>query len=67
MKRQYDVPLWHKHLLTLDEACAVFGLSQHKIRELTDKAESKCLLWCGSKRLIKRELFGRYLDTLHVI
>ena len=36
MKEEKNVPVWEKVLLTVNEAAEYFGISAHKIRELTD-------------------------------
>ena len=36
----YNVPLWEKVMLTIDEAAAYTGVGSRKIRQLTD-----CLLY----------------------
>ena len=55
------VPLWEKANLTLEEASMYFGIGQNKIRELTNSDNCPYVIWCGSKRLIKRKLFAEYL------
>ena len=53
----YNVPLWEKVMLTIDEAAAYTGVGSRKIRQLTDNERCPFVLWNGSKRLIKREEF----------
>ena len=65
MKR--EIPLWEKSNLTLDEASAYFGIGINKLRELTDERNCRFVLWCGSKRLIKRELLDEYLAKTYSI
>ena len=60
MKR--EVPIWEKANLTLEEASAYFNIGINKLRELSDQDDCKFVLWCGSKRLIKRKLLEEYLD-----
>lgn len=36
MKEEKNVPVWEKVLLTVSEASEYYGISAHKIRELTD-------------------------------
>lgn len=63
-----SVPVWHKANLTLEEASAYYGIGINTLRELTDRDEcQKYILWVGRKRLIKREPFARYLETLYTI
>ena len=56
------VPIWEKITLSLEEASAYFGIGLNKLREITNKEECEhCILWVGKKRMIKRELFEKYL------
>lgn len=61
MKRQ-TVPLWKKACLTLEESSQYFGIGINKIRELTNGDDCEFVLWVGTKRLIKREAFEKYLN-----
>lgn len=61
------VPISEKANLTLEEAAAYFNMGKDKIRELTDEKNCTCVLWNGSKRLIKRKPFEEYLYTLYSI
>lgn len=62
-----EVPISEKCLLTLTEAAAYFNIGEKKLKELTDEDNCPYVLFCGSKRLIKRERFQRYLDKLFSI
>lgn len=62
-----DVPIWEKSYLTLEEAAAYFGIGINKLRELTDDKNCRCVLWCGSKRLIKRKAMDEYLERMYSI
>lgn len=62
-----NVPVWEKSNLTIEEAAAYFGIGQNKLRELTSDDNCSFVLWCGSKRLIKRKAFERYLENMYSI
>lgn len=62
-----NVPVWEKSNLTIEEAAAYFGIGQNKLRELTSDNNCSFVLWCGSKRLIKRKAFERYLENMYSI
>lgn len=62
-----NVPVWEKSNLTIEEAAAYFGIGQNKLRELTSDDNCNFVLWCGSKRLIKRKAFERYLENMYSI
>lgn len=58
-----DVPIWEKANLTFEEAAAYFGIGINKLRDLTSGDTCPFVLWVGSKRLIKRRMFEKYLET----
>jgi len=64
---KYEVPIWEKSNLTMEEAAAYFGIGQNKLRELTSDENCKFVLWVGTKRLIKRCLFEKYLEQAYSI
>lgn len=55
------VPLYAKLLLTLEEMAAYSGIGINKLRELSDEPACKFVLFVGTKRLLKRELFEEYI------
>ena len=61
------MPIYEKANLTLDEAAAYFNIGTGKLRELTDSCACPFVLWVGSKRLIKRKKFEKYLDNIFSI
>ena len=64
---KYDVPIWNKANLTIEEAAAYFGIGMNKLRELTEDEQCKFVLFVGTKRLIKRRLFEQYLEQAYSI
>lgn len=64
---RHEVPIWEKSNLTLDEAAAYYGIGINKLRELTNDEKCDFVLWCGSKRLIKRKKLDEYLDKQYSI
>lgn len=63
-----EVPIWQKANLTLEEAAAYYNIGMQRLRELTSRKETNnCVLFVGSKRLIKRKLFDQYIETLEMI
>lgn len=58
-----DVPIWEKSNLTLEEAAAYSGIGTTKLRQLTDEENCNFVLWNGNKRLIKRKLLDKYLES----
>jgi excisionase family DNA binding protein len=67
VQMEKKVPIWEKANLTIEEASDYFGIGVNKIREITDNPKCECVLWVGTKRLIKRRKFEKYLDDLFSI
>ena len=68
MRSYTNVPIWEKSNLTLEEAAAYYNIGINKLRELTNTEEcEKYVLWVGTKRLIKRRLFDKYLSEAYSI
>ena len=59
---KYVVPIWEKANLTFEESAAYVGIGINKLRDLTSNDNCPYVLWIGSKRLIKRRAFERYLE-----
>ena len=59
--RSYQVPIWHKATLSMEEAMAYTGIGRDKLREMTNREDCPFILWNGSKRLIKRRAFDEYI------
>lgn len=58
-----EVPICEKSNLTLEEAAAYFNIGTAKLRQLSDEENCNFVLWNGSKRLIKRKLLEKYLES----
>lgn len=57
-----EVPIWQKQNLTIEEAAAYSNIGINKLYALADMPDCKFVLRVGSKRLIKRKLFDKYID-----
>lgn len=64
---KYEVPIYEKSNLTLDEAAAYFNIGVNKLRELTESKNCSFVLWVGNKRLIKRRKLDEYLEKTYSI
>lgn len=67
MHLKYEVPLWHKSNLTIDEAVAYTGIGRDKLREMTNREDCPFVLWIGNKRLIKRKVFDDYIAKMYSV
>ena len=50
---KYEVPIWEKYCLTLDEAAAYFGIGINKLREMTDEPNCQFVIFNGSKKALR--------------
>ncbi|MBA4700285.1 MAG: helix-turn-helix domain-containing protein [Ruminococcus sp.] len=64
MKRK-EVPIWEKSNLTVEEAAAYSGIGINKLKEITSSEKCEFVLWIGTKRLIKRRLFDKYIERCY--
>lgn len=61
------VPIWEKANLSMEEAAAYFGIGINKLREMTNEDNCPYVLWNGSKRMIKRRAFEKFLEAAYSI
>ena len=64
--RKIEVPIWEKMNLTMEEAAALFGIGQNKLRELV-KEQNTYTLDIGTKKMIKRKQFEKFLENVTVL
>lgn len=62
---RYDVPIWEKSNLTLDEAAAYTGIGVVRLREIFNDDNCEFVLWVGSKRLLKRKKLDEYIEGVY--
>lgn len=64
---KYEVPIWEKSTLSLEEAAAYTGIGIQKLRDIS--ADDRCdfVLWNGTKRMFKRKKLEDYLDRAYSI
>lgn len=59
------VPIWERFLLTVKEASLYFNIGENKLRRLVDDyidSEYKFVIQNGSRTMIKREKFEKFLN-----
>ena len=68
MNQTYEIPIWRKYTLSIEEAAAYFRIGEHKLRNLiNENKNADYLLWNGNRVQIKRVKFEKYVDTLEAI
>ncbi len=64
---KYNIPIWHKLNLTIDEAAAYSNIGIHKLYEMTEREDCPFVLWIGTRRVIKRRVFDEYIAKMYSI
>ena len=64
---KYEVPIWEKSNLTLEEAAVYSGIGQAKLRELSNDENCSLVLWNGTKRLLKRKKLDEFIERAYSI
>ena len=57
-----EVPIWEKHLLTIDEAALYSNIGQNRISDLLRDPSCPFVIYVGRKKLVKRKAFEKFLD-----
>lgn len=64
----FDVPIWEKYTLTIEEASKYFRIGENKLRKLAEEnLSSNWVLLNGNRIQIKRIQFEKVIDTLDTI
>lgn len=63
----YEIPIWEKYVLTIEEAAVYFSIGINKLRDMTSQSGCEFVIFNGSKRLIKRVKLEEYLSNVEVI
>ena len=58
-----EVPIWQKVPMTIDEASAYSSIGAARIRELANNPRCTFALSVGTKKLIKRKEFDKFLEN----
>lgn len=64
MEKQFEIPIWEKYTLTVDEAAAYFRVGENKLRKLIqENKDAEYIIWNGNRAQIKRNLFEKFIDS----
>ena len=62
-QEKYEVPIWRKYTLSVQEAAKYFRIGDKKLRRLIDEnPTAEYILLNGSRPQIKRRVFEQFLD-----
>lgn len=60
--KDFNIPIYHKCLLTIPEACAYTNIGERKMRDLAKNKSNGITLMNGTNILIKRIALEEYLS-----
>ena len=64
MKRRQELAFYDKYLISVAEASTYFHIGDKKMYELVHQYEgAKWQLMIGTRRMIKKDMFARWLDA----
>ncbi|HBG7267982.1 excisionase [Clostridioides difficile] len=64
----YDVPVWEKYTLSIEEASKYFRIGENKLRRLAEQNKhADWLILNGNRIQIKRRQFEKVIDKLDAI
>ena len=66
MKKE-QVPIYYKQNLTLEEAAEYSNIGINRLTMLIKQPSCNFVLHVGNKRLIKRELFDKFIASVDII
>lgn len=62
----YEVPIWEKYALSLEEAAVYFRIGLNKLRTMVnEKPRADWIIWNNTQARIKRKKFEKYLDDVN--
>lgn len=68
MNNNFDVPIWEKYTLTIEEAAKYFRIGESKLRKLAEEnLNSGWVLMNGNRIQIKRKKFEQLIDAYEVV
>lgn len=68
MNKNDEIPVWHRYVLTIEEAARYYHIGESKLRSIVDlNPQEDFYVFNGNRVLIKREKFENYLDKATVI
>lgn len=66
-EKKYNIPLYEKPFLSIEEATVYTGIGRDKLYELTNSEDCPFVLWIGNRRMIKRKRFDEYIEKQYSI
>ena len=57
-----EIPIWEKSNLTIEEAAEYSNIGQNRISNLLKEPRCPFVLYVGSKKLVKRKEFEKFIS-----
>ena len=67
MSEKKEVPIWQKQNLTIDETAAYSNIGKARITMMLNDPKCNFVLRIGNKRLVKRKMFDKYIESIEII
>ena len=68
MSSDYNIPIWKKYILSVEEASAYFRIGENRLRNLINQNKNAdYILWNGNRAQIKRKKSAKFIDRLEAI
>ena len=68
MKEKYEIPIWEKYTLSIEEAALYFRIGENKLRKIvSENNNAPFILWNGNRPQIKRTAFEKFIDKINLI
>lgn len=65
---EFEIPVWEKYTLSIEEAAEYFRIGENKLRNIINKDKfAEFILWNGNRAQIKRKLFEKHIDKMSFI
>lgn len=65
---EFEIPVWEKYTLSIEEAAEYFRIGENKIRNIINNDKlAEFILWNGNRAQIKRKLFEKHIDKMSFI
>ena len=63
----FNMPLWERYLMTIEEASSYFRIGENKLRRIANEYKEECVVMNGNRMLIKKKKFEKVIDRLEQI
>lgn len=65
--KKHEIPIWEKACMTIEEAAAYSGISDKTLRNRIKEQNYDFILKIGTKTLVKRKKFEKFIDSSDAI